>query len=321
MIARQKQVDLFESLIEKQGDKNKFVASLCEILSISRDGVYRRLRGETPLTIDDLELLSRKFYFSVDEMLQENSPGLLTRYEAFQQFDWQRFLGQVKGNFQYHQAQGPFRINYNAKEIPIFYLFQFPELMAFKCYFWDYTFFAEKKLPPFNPNSLQIAERKLSADLSQLYGEIPSNELWGKEIFNATLKQIVYFYEIDELDRNQAKLLMEKMMELLEFLEDIATEGKKTWTDEAAEINIYCNELLIGDNTLIAENGTNLRAYLSQNIISSVIVDDQTYCKQTLKTFQTIAKKSTLISNTSEKNRKKFFKYLRKEIQDYWEML
>lgn len=321
MIARQKQVVLFEGLIEKHGDKNKFVATLCEILSISRDGVYRRLRGETPLTIDDLELLSREFYFSVDEMLQENSPALLTRYESFQQFEWEKFLSQVKYNFQHQLDQGPFTIYYNAKEIPIFYLFQFPELMAFKCYFWDYTFFADKKLPPFNPNSLQISEKQLSAELQEIYGRIPSNELWGKEIFSATLKQIVYFYEIEELDRNQSKLLMEKMMELLEFLNDIATEGIKTWTKEPAEINIYFNELLIGDNTLVAENENGLRAYLSQNIISSVIVDDPAYCQQTLKTFKTIAKKSTLISNTSEKNRKKFFKQLRNEIQEYWEML
>lgn len=314
MIARQKQVLLFENLIEKSGDKNKFVISLSEVLSISRDGVYRRLRGETPLTIDDLELLSRKFHFSVDEMLQENNPGLLTKYEAFETFDWERFLLGVKSNFEYHLKREEFHVYYNAKEIPIFYLLQFPELMAFKCHFWDYTFFADKPLPPFNPNSLSLTEKSLGTEILAHYGKIPSDELWGKEMLNATLKQIVYFYEIEEIQQAQVLLLKQRLLDLVDFLEGIAEDATKNWIDDAAKINIYLNELLIGDNTLIVRNEKNLRAYLSQNIISSVIVEDEQYCKQTLKTFQTITKKSTLISGSAEKTRKKFFRELRKEI-------
>lgn len=316
MIARQKQVLFFENLIEKIGDKNKFVVSLSETLSISRDGVYRRLRGETPLTIDDLELLSRQFHFSVDEMLQDNNPGLLTKYEAFETFDWERFLQGVKSYFQHHDSRDEFQVYYNAKEIPIFYLFQFPELMAFKCYFWDYTFFADKPLPPFNPNSLSITEKSLGNEILKHYGQISSDELWGKEMLNATLKQIVYFYEIEEIQKPQVLLLKQRLLDLVDFLESVAEAGTKNWVEDSAKVNIYLNELLIGDNTLIAKNQNQLRAYLSQNIISSVIVEDEQYCAQTLKTFQTIAKKSTLISGSSEKVRKKFFKELRKEIEN-----
>ena len=314
MISRQKQVLFFENLIEKIGDKNKFVVSLSETLAISRDGVYRRLRGETPLTIDDLELLSRQFLFSVDEMLQDNNPGLLTKYETFETFDWERFLSGLKSYLQHHDSRNEFQLYYNAKEIPIFYLFQFPELMAFKCYFWDYTFFADKSLPPFNPNSLSITEKSMGIEILSRYGKIISDELWGKEMLNATLKQILYFYEIEEIKKPQVLLLKEKLLELVDFLESIAETGTKNWVEDPAQVNIYLNELLIGDNTLIAKNRHQLRAYLPQNIISSVIIEDQQYCAQTLKTFQTVAKKSTLISGNSEKIRKKFFRALRNEV-------
>lgn len=314
MIARQKQIDFFERIIEKSSDKNKFVLSLSEILAVSRDGVYRRLRGQTPLTLDDLELLSRHFHFSVDEILQENNSGLLSKYEAFEAFDWERFLLGIQSNFQYHQDQGSFQVYYNAKEIPIFYLFQFPELMAFKCYFWAYTFFEDQALPPFNPNSLSIAEKSLGNQILAEYGKITSTELWGKEMFNATLNQIIYCYEIEEIQRSQVLLLREELLKLIDFLEGIATNAVKNWVSDPAEINIYLNELLIGDNTLIATNEKQLRAYLSQNIISSVIVEDEQYCQQTLKTFQTICKKSTLISGSSEKTRKKFFKGLKQQV-------
>ncbi len=46
-----------------------FVDELAENLSISRDSAYRRIRGETVLSLDEVSQICKRFKMSLDEII------------------------------------------------------------------------------------------------------------------------------------------------------------------------------------------------------------------------------------------------------------
>jgi BetR domain len=53
------------------------VDELSGILGISPDSVYRRLRGEKPLTLQELKTICEKYHISLDQMLQLKSDAVV----------------------------------------------------------------------------------------------------------------------------------------------------------------------------------------------------------------------------------------------------
>ena len=50
-----------------------FVDELAELLNISRDSVYRRMRGETVLSLDEVKKICSHYNVSLDTLLSPNS--------------------------------------------------------------------------------------------------------------------------------------------------------------------------------------------------------------------------------------------------------
>ena len=63
---------LFDQIISRFPNKTAAVAEISEVLGLGRDPVYRRMRGDTILTPDELSELSRTFHISLDELIFEH---------------------------------------------------------------------------------------------------------------------------------------------------------------------------------------------------------------------------------------------------------
>ena len=295
------------------GSKKELVSELSELLSINKDAVYRRMRGDTLLSITEVYQLSNHFKFSLDKVNDNGKAHLVARYQTYPVFDLDTYLTELNEQLDRHRKLGDFHFYFNAKELPVFYLFYFPDLLAFKCHFWQQTFFKETNTPrkfksiPLSPDLV-----KLGNDFLEAYGHVESTEIWGREILNATLKQIIFFVQTDMMDVETANYLIDQLDNLVDVLESQAAIGRKG--EQKSPLNIYVNEVLIGDNSVIARNGKTLRTYLSHNIVSRVIIDDESFNNHTFSTFQNIVGKSTLISGTSEISRNYFFKQIRLEL-------
>ena len=115
------------------------VDTLAELLDISYDSVYRRIRGEKPITLDELKLLCEKFNLSLDQVLQLHSDKILfTDPEANADVkDFKQYLtGMVQVFEQFKQATQK-NMLYLSKDVPVFHFFYYKELTAFKAFFWD----------------------------------------------------------------------------------------------------------------------------------------------------------------------------------------
>ena len=75
-------VDLQQQLfgfIKKVQPHISLADELCELLEISYDSAYRRIRGEKPLTLQELKKVCEKYKLSLDQVLQLNSNTVVFR--------------------------------------------------------------------------------------------------------------------------------------------------------------------------------------------------------------------------------------------------
>ncbi len=70
---------------------------------------------------------------------------------------------------------------------------------------------------------------------------------------------------------------------------------------------LYCNEVLLGDNTIFVKMDGNPMTFFTFDIINLLITSNPAFCAQNERSLRTQMKESTLISSTSAKDRNRFF--------------
>ncbi|HMR43451.1 MAG TPA: helix-turn-helix transcriptional regulator, partial [Saprospiraceae bacterium] len=71
-MAQNIQNQIFELILNRFPKKSDAVEELSQLFSIGKDAIYRRMRGESVLTPDELQKLAVKFNISLDALAFEN---------------------------------------------------------------------------------------------------------------------------------------------------------------------------------------------------------------------------------------------------------
>lgn len=319
------QKELFNYIKEGLPAHISLVDTLAELLDISYDSVYRRIRGEKPITLDELKLLCEKFNLSLDQVLQLNSNKVLfTDPEAYEDSkDFNHYLsGMVQVFEQFRQAQKK-EMLYLSKDVPIFHFFYFKELTAFKSFFWDKSILNN----PVYDNQLfslknydATAAFAMGQKILQAYNEIPSSELWNYESINSTILQIEYYRDAGIFE-SQADLdaVVNSCDAMLQHLQKQAEKGVKflPGVGEAgykAKLNLYINEIILGNNSIMAELDGQRLSFINYIVLKYISTADKKFTAKTFDNFNNLVSRSVMISGTGEKERVRFFKTLRERI-------
>ena len=324
MPAAELQLQLFAAIKSKLPSHLSLVDEVAALLNISTDSAYRRIRGEKPLLLEEVATLCMKYGLSLDSLLHLQSDGYVFRGQFFQPegFQYEKYLAnyaqQLKKISQFKNRQ----LFFLCKDIPPHHYFHFREIAAFKYYFWMRTFmnapeFLQKK---FSINDYTDALFELGKTALHYYNQIDSVEFWNMETINNMLHQIEYYDAMNLFEHEEEiPLLYKKMEQMVVHIEKQADAGCKYAVGDDSKkpmstFQLYFNEVILGDNSVtVLVNDTKL-VYIAHNIFNFMTTTDVRFCENTYKTIQNLMKKSTLISNVSERERARFFHYLRTHI-------
>jgi hypothetical protein len=293
-----------------------FVDELAEALNISRDSAYRRIRGETILSLDEAKTLYNRFGVSID-VLFANSSEMVTfhrRVVSYKDYNVEKWLGSVLKNLDHLSGFEKNEMIFSAKDIPVFHYFRLPELSAFKLFFWMKTLFEypEYEYSKYNKDLVPKELIGLATRVWSKYSTISSTEIWNEEILYDTLKQIEFYHDCGLFaNPDEAIMLCDQLSKLLEVVEGEAVSGKKS---EGGSFNLYNNEILIADNTVFARMGNTRCVYVNQNALNLLLTFQEPFCERTEMYLQNLIKKSTLISVTGHRERARFFKNMNDRI-------
>jgi transcriptional regulator with XRE-family HTH domain len=315
------QISFLNQIRSKLPANLSMVDEMAELLNISRDSAYRRLRGETILSLDEVRHLTARFGISLDTFLTPSKDLINFRLTALDADEsWFR---SILNNLQLILA-APSKdkmMIYDAKDLPIFHYFQFPRLAVFKLFFWTKTFAYKAKFNTgkYDPRQVDSKMIATSEKIWETYAQIPSTEIITSEMLNVTLRQIEYAYDCGMfVDRQEAIDLCNDCSLLTTHLQHQADTGcKSTYgTDtQGSKYELYLNEVLIGSNTIFFKMDSQQVAYITPNNFNILMTTHPGFCEITARHIENMIDKSVLISVSGKKERIRFFNRVEESIQ------
>lgn len=311
------QSSFLEQIKKKLPINTSLADEIAETLNISRDSAYRRIRGETVLSLDEAKTLCNKFEVSLDALTGLESGIIPFRHlvvnnkpETFEQ--WLKLM--LENLELINRYSGNKEIVFTAKDVPVFHYFRYPELCAFKMFFWmksvlSYPEFQTRK---FSSNSVRSDLLSLARKISKTYHEVPSVELWSEETTNVTLKQLEFYHESGFFNSAaDSSPVFDEYKQMVSDIKDFAARGYK---QEGASFTLYKNEILIADNTVLYRMDDRKTVYISHNITELLLTTHESFTLQTESFINNLQARSVLISTTGEKERNKFFNRMDEKI-------
>jgi hypothetical protein len=318
------QENLFQLIKGSLPPNISFVHAISELLGISYDSVYRRVRGEKELTLEELKSICEAYDISVDTLFNLKSHHISFNSMAigengFSLENWlQTLLVEIKKINQCNQKE----IIYAAKDIPVFYYFEFPEIAAFKFFFWQQVL-----IPSVSSGNLKISLEvpdnlyETGHQLLSYYIKVPVIEIWSEETISSVLRQIEYCFVAGFFTRNEDAFKLCDVLETwLNHVQNQAECGFQFMFGAPCQgiensYKLFHNEVLVNDNTILVSMDGRKISYNTYNVINQLVTTSPVFCEQIEKSLRNLMQKSTMISGTSSKERHRFFNSLHEKVR------
>ena len=319
------QQELLARIIERFEKKVDAVRELADFFNVGKDAIYRRLRGDTLLTPEEIRQLARKYKISLDAILFEDKDMVFFSFNAFSRTirSVDDYLSNLKANLENFGNVPNAEIYYPTNEIPIFYYCFFPELISFKLYVWGRNIWDLDYLQKhaFRPDIIQHHALDMCNEVLQTYLRIDTIEMWSLNLFDNTLNQIEYYANTGGFKNEEDALeLCDKLAALADHMSAMAEAGKKSDLNghsiEKADFQLYHNEM-ISTNSFIYLTSPHIRVlfsiYGSPNYMTS---SDERICDYTENWIRKIKARSTPIIGDAARDRNWFFKGIKRRIEN-----
>lgn len=308
----------------REKTQGNFARELADLLGVNLDAAYRRMRGTTPLTFDEIGKICLKYDVSYDSNI--NYQGRSFPFQFNSMFDKEGFeildyLKGIMGQLQYFLQDPNSSMLITAMDLPYFRQFGYPSLRRFKLYYWRRSVLNLKDFR-INKFSVQDAEsdyEELMEEIFRIYHQYSSTEIWALETLDSTLKQVEYGLESGFFERlSDASAICKDLYALLDKMEREAMVGKKTLSDDisshSSTLSIYQSDILLSNNAIQVNSAGQIFTYISFNSFNSLMSKSEAFANECSAWIEQLRVKSILLSDVSEKHRYQFFKELRDKI-------
>jgi hypothetical protein len=314
--------------IKLQLPKDEKIASvLMNTLFLSQDAVYRRLRGDVPLTIYETKTLCEAFNISFDEMDSYKKGRVSFTYQPLDRIglNFESWLTGLRDGLKQIRNMENTSMIMSINDTPIFQLFNLPHLTRFKFFFWAKSYL---KIPAYE-NELFKREKidkrvlMIGIEAHNIYNSIPTKEIYSAETLLGTLRQIQYYFDARLFeDPSYALELIDNLIQLIHHLKAQTDIGRKfAFGNEAPsagnEMEVYFNETFISDNTYLIQSDAGSGVYLTHNIMNYLFTTDPYYIRESEFILDKLVNNSNPISKVNVKERNRFFAELESNVKTF----
>lgn len=299
---------LIETVLNHIPKNEKSVVYLVNMLNLSRESAYRRIRGDIPFTVQELVKLATSLEFSVDSIFdQEKQNHSFFDISRISRDSTNLFLFMLKKYNEIHE-----KIVFAKKKEAIMAFNSFPppfyagfqNLFKFTYYKWLYQ---DSETPRNEPFSKMV----LPDDAVLFQKKIRGNTIPGKNIilildmniFLNLIKEIQYFYQRKMLNEEELLLLKEEIVKMVELYGEIAQTG----IYGSANIQLYLSPLCVNSNAVYYNYDDKVEPYFWIFTINPVIIQNMRFTSLQLKWLNSLKRQSVLITLSNEIMQAEFF--------------
>jgi len=319
------QQQLFQAIKSRLASDASVSDEIAALLDISTDSAYRRMRGEKQISFEELYKIATHYRISLDQLMNINTGAFMFQGNLLnpKTHRYDAYLTGMMHNIAYFNSFKKKEFYYLCKDTPIFHYFNSREIAAFKYFFWMGTliYFPEFRNKKVNLDEYPDEMFDLGKKIVGFYNQVDSHELWNIESLNSTLHQIEYYLDNDLFATDEDALrVYEGTEKVLEHLEEQAKLGYKFNIDDPekkplGKYYMYFNEVVLLDNTMLIILDNTKMAMVPHTAINYMMTRDTAYCENYSQYVLNLIRRSTLISEVSEKERSRFFKRMRDRIE------
>lgn len=316
-------VDLNKKLIENtlaNIPKNiKPVVYLSNVLDMSRESAYRRLRGEIPFTLQEIATLAINLGFSLDIALEEEKQNdayfdlskkqqYAFDFFAFMLKKYEKFLERISS---VHNLESITALNFL---LPPFCSVS-DSLFKFAYYKWLYQDSSASFIQLYAnitlPNEIFALQKRIK---EKLYHPGNNTFILDNSIFLNLMEDIRYFYQRKLINEAELMLFKKEMLILIDKYEEITKTGI-VGTD--AKIQFYLSSLPVNSNVACHIFDNKVESHLWVFAIGLIEVQDTNFNQMQKKWFNSLKRQSALITQSNEIMQVEFFSQQRKYADTY----
>jgi len=310
------QVTLF-TLIQKTLPQNlSLVNVISNLLDISHDAAYRRIRGDKSVNFEEAVFLCNHFNISLDSIAKvTNEKMIQCQYIPLDDLNsYTLYLQDLASSIENVRMAPDGELIFTAVDIPIYNYCAYKELTFLKLFSWANSAYG------FTGNYNEFVTRFSSNELSRYFEQVsknyllcPSTEVWTDTTIDRILKMIFYHYEMGHLGNEDFPLLIcEQLLDLLNTFYHWTETGVKGATE--TPFKFYVSDVDLSNTIVLFRENETANCDIKLFPINHFDVFDRRFCREAESWLHSAIQRSTLITGAAEKLKHKFFNGQRQKI-------
>ena len=276
---------------------------LMDSLNISRESVYRRIRGDISFTLEEIAKLSVELEFSIDELIikdmhsriffdlhtnnaQSSSDAFVTMFE------------QCFKSFNDASHTKDFESIMILNHVPFGFIVFHNHLLKFSYYRWMHQSqesslkycYSDVTLPKELIDSQQKAIESLKKIRNNTF-------ILSQDVFLNLIREIQYYYKRRLINDDECNLLRNDLLNMVNSVENIAQTGCDKF---GVKYNLYLSALNIESSSLYIKNNDQTKSQFYVNALEPLSVSNPSLCELHKKWLDSMRKYATLITQSNE---------------------
>lgn len=286
---------------------------LMDLLSLGKESIYRRLRGEIEFTLDEIIKISSRFGISIDDIIESGNISSkwailnldkLFSYENYIKQYCDR-LNEYSNIFQNMQAAKRAYINSASNTMPVTFLLPFKKLSHFRHYKWYYFMKGAKPDFLFSDMILPDEIRKAEEHLVKEGRKIPlTTIIIDEHIFSCIINDIRFFYMQQLITKNELQELKQELLDLLSSIEVLVERGGY---DTGNNLMIYLCKINIDSTYYHVEYDNEELCFQRAFYVDLICFNNTKFCRKQREWIDLLKRFSILLTQSGDKQRLEFF--------------
>lgn len=310
------QKEFFELICTNFATKAQARMDIAEHFDVSPETVKKWMYGNVSLNFSQVRELVTLFDIAPQDLFTSQKEFVGFRYISLKSGnpeDYKKYITGLAELLEEVAEQPDAKVFFKADEVPLFYLFPFPNLSYYRlytygCNMYDY----EMKFEEFVRQMIKLDVEPIFNRIQQAYSRIEGEEVWDNYVLESVLRDIEDMYRINRFeDRSTAIQLLDETTVMIEnFLEMVESRKKET----GVKFVFYKQDSPIRMGLMFVEYKDKLIQLIKLDTINSMSTDNRKYTSESFKAYKASIEHSISLEKGSKKERTLYFRRLLNRI-------
>lgn len=307
-----------EEIAQKIPQRTEIVNVLADMLYISKESTYRRLRGEIPFTFQEVMTISRQLGISLDNLniadSSKSKPFRLNLIEyinpAESDFALLEEMTTIMKSFKDDQDPEAGEIT-NILPQPLYIGYK----SVFKFYLFKWKYQSNRSKESIAYKDIFIADKlqKSQEEYVKWAKRLHANYVFDHQLFYYIITNIKYFYHVGLITDEEVLLIKQDLLKILEEIDLLSRTG--AWKETGKKVSIYISDVNIDTNYIYVATPDYQLTIIKAFLLNGVASTDKRTFEEVRQWAQSMKRQSLQITGCGEKQRINFLEEQRNIIE------